>query len=387
MNNFERGLVSVSRQDWSFDRRGERDEARHNEKVKEAIKDNLDSIVSDGDIITADPRTKKTVKVPMKSLELPRFKFGDNQGGGGIGFGDGDGDPQPGDVMPGDGDEAGDQPGEEYYEAEFSLDEIQQMVFDDMGLPRLRPKESAEIDSENPEWNDIRKKRSFNNGDLGRTIMRNIMRNAEEGRGAVFHDIEEQDYRVRTWEYEPQPENNAVVIAMMDISGSMSDKKKYMARAFAWWTVNFLRSQYPKVELVFVAHDTEAYEVNEQQFFTRGQGGGTKCSSANEMALNIMDQRFPADRYNVYPIHFSDGDNWGNDNQKCLELVGEMMERDISQYAYVQLQERSSSGLINDYKQNIHDERMKTCVINDKSEVFDALKYVFSPDEETLRRS
>lgn len=380
MENFEKGLVSISRRDWSFDRRGERDESRHNEKVKEAIRDNLDNIVSDGDIITADPNTRKKVKVPMKSLELPKFKFGDGEGGG-VGFGDGEGDPQPGDMMPGDGDEAGDQAGEEYYEAEFTLDEIQQMVFEDMGLPRLRPKESAEIDSENPEWNDIRKKRSTNNLHLPDTIMRNIMRNASEGRGAVFHNIEEQDYRVRSWEYEPQPENNAVVIAMMDISGSMSEQKKYMARAFSWWTVNFLRSQYPKVELVFVAHDTEAYEVNEQQFFSRGAGGGTKCSSANIMALDIMDNRFPADRYNVYPIHFSDGDNWGDDNEKCIEAVEGMMERDISQYAYVQLQERSSSGLINEYKNKINDERMKTCVINEKSEVLDALKYVFSPDE------
>lgn len=381
MDNFEKGLVGISRNDWTFNKRAERDEARHSEKVKEAIRDNLDNIISDGDIITADPKSHKKIKVPLKALELPKFKFGDGEGGG-VGFGDGDGDPQPGDMVPGDGDgEAGDQAGEEYYEAEFTLDEIQEMVFEDLNLPRLKPKESAEIDSEDMVWDDIRKKRNSSNRDIGRTMASNILRNAREGRGARISGIEKQDFRVRSWEFEPLPETNAVVIAMMDISGSMDTRKKYMARAFAWWTVNFLRSQYPKVELVFVAHDTEAYEVDEQQFFTRGQGGGTKCSSANEMAIDIMDNRFPADRYNVYPIHFSDGDNWGGDNSKCIEAVEGMMDRDISQYAYVQLGDRSSSGLIHEYKNKIIDERMKTCVLNSNDDVLKGLKYVFSEDE------
>ncbi len=379
MYDKEQPLASVSRQDWSNDRRGARDEARHNEKVKESIKNNLDTIVSDGSIITADPSTKKTIKVPMRSIELPRFKYG--QGGGGIGTGEG-GQPQPGDsVGDGKGQGAGDKPGEEYYEAEFTIEEIQQMVFDDLELPYIKPRESHQIESEEATFDDIRKKRSTNNLDLGRTAMQNMIRNAQEYGKAELRNISPDDYRVRSWQERPKPENNAVVIAMADISGSMGEFEKYITRAFCWWTVGFLRSKYPQVEIVFVAHDTEAQEVSEEQFFSRGTGGGTKCSSANRMALDLVKNRYPPSRFNVYPLHFSDGDNWSNDNEECVNLVQGLLDEDINQYAYVQIGHVGRSQLLGEYETNISSERFKGLRIDHKSDVLDALKKVFSSGE------
>lgn len=384
MERSSRYLTSVSRQDWSFDRRGAKDEARHNEKVKESIKGNLGDVVSDGSIITADPTTKKTVKIPMKSLELPRFKFGDNQGG--VGSGNGDGEPQPGDLVEGDGDgpEAGDQPGDEFYEAELTIEEIQALVFEDLGLPNMQERGANDIYSEEVRFDDIRKKRTTNNLDVGRTVMENIMRNAQQGGEAVIGNITPDDYRVRSWEEEMKPKNSAVVIAMADISGSMGDFEKYITRSFCWWSVGFLKSKYPSVDIVFVAHDTEAYEVTEEQFFTRGAGGGTKCSSANRKALDIISSRYPTDQYNVYPLHFSDGDNWSGDNEDCADLVNQMLTDDVNQYAYVQINSRGQreSQLYRTYEESVDDERYKGIMIDDKEDVLEALKKVFNGDGE-----
>ena len=382
----ENRLTSISRQDWSFNRRGEQDSARHDEKVKQSIIDRLDQVVSDGSIITADPRSKKTIKIPMRSLELPRFIYGEEKDG----VGSGDGTEQEGQIIgnkprPGKGKEAGDQPGEEYYETQLSIEEIQEMVFADLGLPRVKPKVAHDIETDHIKYDDVRKKRTTSNLDLGRTVMQNIMRNVQETGLPRIHNIQSDDYRVRIWEEEKRPENSAVVIAMADISGSMGENEKYITRAFCWWAVSFLRSKYPKVDIVFLAHDTEAYEVNEEQFFTRGAGGGTKCSSANELALSIINERYPADRYNVYPLHFSDGDNWtGDDNAKCVNLVQQMLDSDVNQYAYIQIGKVSQSGLLNDYKKSLTDERFKGLIIDGKQDVLPALKKVFNPEEKAV---
>jgi sporulation protein YhbH len=385
MDRHENRLISISRQDWSFNRRGEQDSARHDAKVKQSIIDRLDQVISDGSIITADPHSKKTIKIPMRSLELPRFIYGEEKDG----VGSGDGTEQEGQVIggkpkPGKGKEAGDQPGEEYYETQLTIEEIQEMVFADLGLPRVKPKDANDIESDYVKYDDVRKKRTTSNLDLGRTVMQNIMRNVQETGVAKIGNITSDDYRVRIWEEEKRPENSAVVIAMADISGSMGDNEKYITRAFCWWAVGFLRSKYPKVDIVFVAHDTEASEVTEEQFFGRGSGGGTKCSSANRLARDIINERYPANRYNVYPLHFSDGDNWSGDNEKCVDLVQEMLDNDVNQYAYIQIGATSQSGLLSQYNTDVTDERFKGLIINSKQDVLPALKKVFNPEEKAV---
>lgn len=383
----EQRLISVSRQDWSFDRRGAQDEARHNEKVKDSIKDNLDNVMSDGNIITADPNSKKVIKIPLRSIELPRFRYGESKEG----IGSGEGGKQVGDVVGHDGEGekgngAGDKPGEEYYEAELTIREIQDMVFEDLGLPRIKPKSDHKIESDEVVFNDVRKKRSPNNLDISRTVMQNMLRNAMETGIAKLDAISPEDYRVRTWDEEKRPENNAVVIAMADISGSMGEFEKYLTRAFCWWSVGFLRTKYPKVDIIFVAHDTEAYEVTEEQFFTRGAGGGTRCSSANKMALDMVENRYPPSRYNVYPLHFSDGDNWAGDNEACISLVQQMLNLDVNQYAYIQVgQQGGYSKLLTDYNEKVTDSRFKGLMLCDKADVFTALKQVFNPEERESR--
>lgn len=377
----------ISQQDWSLHRQGRKDEERHDEKIKEAIRDNLPNIISDGEIITADPNSKKTIRIPLKSLELPDFRYGDNESGEGVGSGKGkEGDvfgykPAPGEK--GDGKEAGSGKGEEYYDTEFTLEEIRDMVFEQLGLPNLKPKATDLIPSEDIIFDDRIKKRTPTNLDKKKTLLANMKRNAREEGKAVVRDIQSEDYRVRTYKERMKEQNSAVVILMMDRSGSMGEDETYIARAMCWWTVEFLRSKYPKVDIVFIVHELDAKEVdNEQDFFKTGSSGGTQCSSANRLAIDVIKNRYPPDQYNIYPLHLSDGDNYSSDNEECIRLVQELLNMGINQYGYVQIGRQSDSALLSLYRGAIDDPRFNGVNIHEKEHVWYALQEIFKPDKQ-----
>jgi uncharacterized protein len=380
--------VSLSKNDWSLHRKGPIDQARHNEKVKDAIKGNLGGIVGQESIITSDG--KKIVKVPIRSLDLPRFRFDrgrKNHAGQGQGkskVGDVVGQEGQGDGQgPGKGKQAGDQPGIDYYEAEVTVDELAALVFEDLGLPFLKPKGKALVESEEVRFDEIRKNGVMSNLDKRRTIRQNLARNALAGRRG-FGGITTDDLRFRTWERHIREESNAVVIAMRDVSGSMGEFEKYITRSFYFWMVRFLRTRYTQVQIVFITHHTEAKEVDEDTFFNLGESGGTKVSSAYQLALDIADERYPASEWNTYPFHFSDGDNWGEvDNQRCLDLVKALLDRSNA-FGYGEIQEggrRSPSTLMSAFGQ-IRDPHFIGVTITRKEDVYPALKQFFSTRDE-----
>ncbi|OGD71246.1 hypothetical protein A3A84_00120 [Candidatus Collierbacteria bacterium RIFCSPLOWO2_01_FULL_50_23] len=385
MPRLESERCYISQQDWSLHRKGQADEERMNRKVKEAIKGNLPGIISDGTIISTDPTTKKTIRVPLRAIELPHII----RSRGNEGVGSGDGSEEEGDVIgsrpvegPGSGQGAGNAPGEEILEAELTIEELRQLVFEDLGLPDLRPKAIKVVESDEVTFDDVRKKRTPTNLDLRRTIEENMKRNALQGRGAVIDGIEQDDYRVRTWNIKERESEAAVLIMMRDISGSMGDFENYIVRSFCWWTVLFLRSKFPHVELVFIVHDTEAYRVTEEEFFGRKSSGGTECSSANQMAHDCIVTEFPTEDYNVYPLHFSDGDNYGTDEDaKCVDLVQAMLDLGVNQYAFVQIA-KANSDLLRAYRSSITDDRFSSVTIQSKEEIWEALQTVFDKDKE-----
>lgn len=220
------------------------------------------------------------------------------------------------------------------------------------------------------------------NIDKKRTLLAAIKRNALQGNKNLM-EIHIDDLRFKTWEEIIQPHSNAVVIAMMDTSGSMGVFEKYCARSFFFWMVRFLRTKYEHVDIVFIAHHTEAKEVTEEEFFSKGESGGTICSSAYRKALEIIDSRFPPERYNIYPFHFSDGDNLTSDNERCLKLVHELMERS-NMFGYGEVnQYNRNSTLMSAYK-HIKDPRFRYAIIRQKSEVYTALKTFFAKKEEAV---
>src|SRR5581483_6352907 len=321
--------VLVSKNDWSLHRKGPIDQARHNAKIKEAIKENIGEIIAEEAIITSDG--KKIVKIPIRSLDLPHFRFDPKKSKH---AGSGDGNSKVGDVLgqdgqaggPGRGKRAGDQPGIDYYDAEVEIDDLAAIVFEDLGLPNLKQKQHEELEVESIHFNEIRKKGIMSNLDKRRTILENIKRNAMQGQHPRFGNVSNEDLRFKTWEVTYKRETSAVVIAMRDVSGSMGEFEKYITRSFYFWMVRFLRTKYRNVDIVFITHHTEAKEVDEETFFKLGESGGTKVSSAYQLCLDLVTERYPSSEWNIYPFHFSDGDNWGEvDNQRCLELVKKLL--------------------------------------------------------------
>ncbi|MGU3472293.1 sporulation protein YhbH [Paenibacillus sp. D51F] len=373
-------LSIVSREDWSLHRKGYQDQTRHQQKVREAIKQNLKDIVTDESIILSNGR--ETVKVPVKSIDEYRFVYNYNKQQH---VGQGDGDSQVGDVLgvdpsaakgKGKGQGAGDQAGEDYFETEVTMDELEDLLFEELELPRLEQKQKENVQAADIVFQDIRKKGIMSNIDKKRTLLENLRRNANAGRQGIG-GITPEDLRYKTWQEVIKPHSNAVVLALMDTSGSMGSFEKYCARSFFFWMTKFLRRKYEHVEIVFVAHHTEAKEVTEEEFFTRGESGGTICSSAYQKALDIIDSRYPSANWNIYPFHFSDGDNLTSDNEKCIKLIDELMKRsNLFGYGEVNQYNRSST-LMSAYK-HIQDKKFLFSVIRDKSEVYNALKRFFA---------
>ncbi|CAM2973385.1 sporulation protein YhbH [Paenibacillus sediminis] len=374
-------LFVVSQEDWSLHRKGYQDQRRHQQKVKEVIKQNLPDLVTEENIIMSDG--KQIIKVPIRSLDEYRFIYNYQKQKH---VGQGDGDSQVGDVLgkdptpqPGKGEKAGNQPGHDYIEAEVDIEELEEMLFQDMELPHLKQKDRDEIETQSIRFNDVRKTGMMSNIDKKRTILENLRRNATNGNPGI-HGISPDDLRYKTWEDIIVPRSNAVIIAMMDTSGSMGSFEKYCARSFFFWMTRFLRRQYEKVEIVFIAHHTEAKEVNEQEFFTRGESGGTICSSAYAKALEIIDSRYPPSSYNIYPFHFSDGDNLTSDNERCVKLIDELLKRsNIFGYGEVNQYNRSST-LMAAYRY-IKKEQFMYYVIKEKGEVYQALRSFFHKRE------
>lgn len=325
------GASTLSQDDWSLHRKGQQDQARHQQKVREAIKRNLPDLISEESIVMTDGR--QIIKIPIRSLDEYRFRFNHNKSQQ---AGQGDGKASIGDVIardpgqagqkaPGQGDGAGDQPGVDYYEAEVSVEDIQSVLFADLELPYLIQKAPDQLEITDVQFRDVRKKGLQSNIDKKRTILETLKRNASAGVPG-FHHITPEDLRYKTWEDVQAPHSQAVVLAMMDTSGSMGTFEKYIARTFFFWMVRFLRTKYERVDIQFIAHHTEARVVTEHEFFTKGESGGTICSSAYQTALDLIKDRYSPSLYNIYPVHFSDGDNLSSDNERCVKLVHELME-------------------------------------------------------------
>ncbi|WP_419883246.1 sporulation protein YhbH [Peribacillus sp. B-H-3] len=373
----------ISREDWSLHRKGFDDQQRHQEKVQEAIKNNLPDLISEESIVMSNGRD--VVKIPIRSLDEYKIRYNYDKNKH---VGQGSGDSQVGDVVardgsaekgPGKGQGAGDQAGEDYYEAEVSMLEIEEALFSQLELPNLQQKDPDEHTLEHIEFNDIRKTGLMGNIDKKKTMITAFKRNALSGEPG-FHPIIKEDFKFKTWNEVEKPESKAVVLAMMDTSGSMGLWEKYMARSFFFWMNRFLRTKYETVEIEFIAHHTEAKIVPEEDFFTKGESGGTICSSVYKKALELIDYKYDPDKFNIYPFHFSDGDNLTSDNARCVKLVNELMKvSNMFGYGEVNQYNRHST-LMTAYK-NINNEKFRHYILKQKADVFHAMRSFFKKEE------
>lgn len=378
---------------WELRRRGFKDSLRHDQRVKDAIRKNLRELIAEEAIITSDGTRR--VRIPLRYLEQYRFKYGHPQPGVGQGPG------QPGDVLgqrgngqgndPGEG-LPGEQPGEHTYEVEVPVDELTRMMLEDLALPWLEEKPERQITTTTHRFTDVRRRGALANLDKRRTLRENLKRNAARGLPSV-DNLRDDDLRFKVWDADQEQQANAVVYMLMDVSGSMTTSKKYIAKSFFFWMVRFLRYKYQQVETVFIAHDVEAELVAEADFFGMSNHGGTRCSSAYQVALTHQQQHYPASRWNVYLFHFSDGDNPPSDNRLCKELVQELLRHcrmvgygeirycdDASFYGWVG-QTAAAPSSLQTVLQSLTDPHFANVTITHKEELLQVLQTLLQPRE------
>jgi len=364
------------------------DRLRHKQKVREAIRDNIADIIAEESIIGKDKN--RIIKVPIRGVKEYRFVYGDNTPGVGQG---GDGEPKPGDVI-GEGkdgkgsQQAGDKPGVDYYETDVSLDELIDLMFEDLELPDLERKRLRQIEVERLfKQKGFRRKGIRARLDKKRTARSRIKRKkATLKRHAMLPSgrfpFHKDDLRYHHAVSDIRNESNAVVLCIMDTSGSMDRVKKYLARSFFFLLYQFISTRYQNVEIVFIAHHTEAFEVTEEEFFHKGESGGTFISSGYVKALEIIGQRYHPALWNVYAFHCSDGDNFDSDNPAALKAAEELTKT-ANLFGYGEIKPLGSgyygSSMIQFFSQ-IQAANFQTVQIQKKEDIWTSFKTFLSKD-------
>lgn len=357
----------------------EADRARFREIVRGRIRKDLRRYLSTGELIGR--AGDKAVSIPLPQIELPRFVFGSNEGGkGGQGGGEGaeasDAEAKEGQGSAG----AGDQAGSHILEVEVDLDELAEMLGEELELPNIQPRGVREVSSEGGRYNGVRMsgpdslrqfRRTYKNA-LKRTIAAGLYDPARP-RVVPMRD----DFRFRMRKSCPQPDSSAVVFHMMDVSGSMGREQKEIVRIKAFWIDTWLRSQYKNLEVVYVVHDAVARIVDQHTFFHLRESGGTKISSAYELCLKQIGERFRPEDWNIYPFHYSDGDNWSaRDTELCVTLLRDEILPRVNQFCYGQVKSAHGSGQFKkDLDSSLGDvETLVTTSVNDRADVPEAIK-------------
>ena len=359
----------------------DQDHARFRDIVKGRIRENLKRYISSGDLVAR--QGKDTVSIPVPQIDLPRFRFGEKQSGG-VGRGEGDqGQPvDGGEEGEGEGGKgkAGQDAWQHALEVEVALDELAKILGEELALPRIEPRGKARIVADKDKYTGIQRQGPESLRHFRRTYREALKRlisagNYDPKRPAIVPIRE--DRRYRGWSTSVQPVANAVIVYMMDVSGSMGDEQKEIVRIESFWLDTWLRSQYQGLESVYVIHDAAAREVDRDTFFRTRESGGTMISSAYKLCAEILAKRYPASEWNVYPFHFSDGDNWSvDDTLQCIEILKTRILPAANMFCYGQVESPYGSGqFVKDLREHLgKDERVVTSEIRDKDAIMGSIK-------------
>jgi uncharacterized protein len=388
-------MMAVFRESSGDSGRASEDRRRHRQLVEQSIKKNIGQIISEESIIGQSGQKK--IKIPIKGLKEYQFIYGKNQPG----VGSGSGEEQRGDVFRqgkpekagGNGQGAGSDPGEDIYETEITLEELISYLFDELNLPYMERKNLAEIETiTKQKWSGYKHKGIPPRLAKKKAVIEKIKRRQGTKRNdeTILEpncEVEEErfpfredDLRYHRIREERTPQSNAVVICIMDTSGSMDQTKKYLARSFYFLLYQFIRLKYYQVELVFIAHTTQASEVTEDEFFHKGESGGTYISSGYEKALQVIEERYPPACWNIYAFHCSDGDNWDEDNQKAIALARKLCEV-CNLFGYGEIM-TGYSTIKKLYQEQIAAPNFALVSISGREDIWPALRDMLAQEEE-----
>src|SRR6516162_4541469 len=232
----------------------DQDHRRFREIVRGKIKQNLRKYISQGEML--GKKGKEVVSIPLPQIDIPHFRFGNKQTGG-VGQGDG----EPGDAL-------------------------------GQRLPRIEPKGKERIVARKDRYTGVRNTGPESLRHFRRTFKQALRRQIASGtynpKNPLIVPVRE-DKRYRSWRSDPLPQSNAVIVYMMDVSGSMGDEQKEIVRIESFWIDTWLRSQYQGIESRYIIHDAMAKEVDRETFFRTRESGGTMISSAYKLCAKVIE--------------------------------------------------------------------------------------------------
>lgn len=325
-------------------RRIEHDQNRFRQIVRGHIKKELRKYMSHGEMIGRKGRD--LVSIPVPQIELPHFVYGHKQVGG-VGQGEGEaGTPIGMSDEPGAAG-AGNIPGDHLLEVDITLQELAEILGEELALPRIEPKGKQTLVSKKTKYTGIRQAGPESLRHFKRTYKEALKRQIAMG----IYDYQQpviipvrEDKRYRSWKTTTYRQTSAVIFYMMDVSGSMSDEQKEIVRIEAFWIDTWLRAHYRGLTTRYLIHDAAAREVDQNTFYRTRESGGTMISSAYTLCNQIIDQEYPLSDWNIYAFHFSDGDNWGEDDETCLDLLSSELLQKCNLFCYGQVESIYGGG-------------------------------------------
>lgn len=372
------------------------DRRRHRQLVEKSIKENLGDILSEESII-GQGKNKK-FKIPIRGIKEYQFVYGRNSKGVATGTGEEKRGDKIGSSKPGQGKGqgnkgAGNSEGDDIYDTEITLDELLDYIAEDLDLPNLDKKKYSEIISESAGRRDGYQKYGIRPRlAKKKTVMTKIARKQGKKHALLEAGVSEEDAKIERFPFreddlrfyrvkkKPKRESNAVMVFIMDVSGSMDSTKKYLARSFFFVLSRFLRRKYDNLAFEFISHTTVAKKVNEYEFFHKAESGGTYISSGLNLALDLIKEKYPKDMWNIYPVYASDGDNWTEDNEKAMKAVKDLCKTS-NMFGYTELLPSTySTTMYYRFKKEINEKNFVPVIVKEKKDLWEALKLMLSKE-------
>ena len=373
------------------------------------------------------------VVIPGNGVDEPSFHLGDEGWRqpvfpGNKKFVEGDRLPRPQGGAGAGGSQAGQGKSEDSYQIALSAEEFLEFFLEDLELPDLERRRATAVESEGVRRAGYASTGSPSNLALGRTMRNSLsrrialrrpspadvteaeqaiaeaqaagadeseiaellhLRDSLQRRSKAIAWIDPIDIRYRRFEPQPRPMAQAVMFCLMDVSASMTEHMKDLAKRFYMLLYVFLKKRYKKVDLVFIRHTDEAKEVDEQTFFHGTESGGTKVSTVLHEMLRVVAARYPADQWNIYAAQASDGDNDPRDNLEVTGLLsGEVLEK-CQYYAYLEVNEpghgSTPSSLWRAYE-SIGQPNLAQRSVTHREDIYPIFRELFSRNEDVRRR-
>lgn len=372
------------------------DRRRHRQLVEKSIKENLGDILSEESII-GEGKNKK-FKIPIRGIKEYQFVYGRNSKGVATGTGEEKRGDKIGSGRPGQGQGkgnkgAGNSEGDDIYDTEITLDELLDYIAEDLDLPNLDKKKYSEIISESAgRRNGYQRYGIRPRLAKKKTVMSKIARKQGKKRALLEAGAKKEDTKIERFPFreddlrfyrvkqKPRRESNAVMVFIMDVSGSMDSTKKYLARSFFFVLSRFLKRKYNNLAFEFISHTTVAKRVNEYEFFHKAESGGTYISSGLNLALDVIKENYPKDMWNIYPVYASDGDNWTEDNEKAMQAVKDLCEIS-NMFGYAELLPSTySTTMYYRFKKEIKEDNFIPVIVKEKKDLWEALKLMLSKE-------